>query len=104
MGICHGAAGNAHIFNRLYQATGEASFKAAALFWYEQIFTLRRTDAGIAGFPMLEQGDDAEPRWVDCVGLLNGAVGVGLVLLAACSETIPDWDGCLLVSVPPQAH
>jgi lantibiotic biosynthesis protein len=78
-GVCHGAAGLAHIFNRLYQATGKAVFQAAALRWVERIFD-EYTRANV------------EP------GLLEGAVGVGLVLLALATPLEPRWDRVLLLS------
>jgi hypothetical protein len=34
-GICHGAGGIAHIFNRLFYKTGIYQFKDASLYWYE---------------------------------------------------------------------
>src|SRR5262249_12379647 len=33
-GLCHGAAGLGHLFNRLYQATGEPRLAEAACFWF----------------------------------------------------------------------
>src|SRR4029450_12216233 len=31
--FCHGAAGLAHLYNRMYQATGEPTLGRAALYW-----------------------------------------------------------------------
>jgi len=100
-GICHGAAGNAHIFNRIYQATGEEVFKDAARHWYERVFDYRRNDAGIAGFAAYYPKEDGTPDWMARADFLNGTAGVGLALLAAISEVAPDWDECLLVSLSP---
>ena len=36
--LCHGAAGNAHLFNRLYQASGDPALREAALYWYQVTF------------------------------------------------------------------
>ena len=43
---------------------------------------------------------DLEPdgRLVDCVGLIDGAAGVALVLLAASSPVEPAWDRVFLLS------
>lgn len=37
-GVCHGSTGNAHIFNRFYQATGEQVFGDAAHYWMTRTF------------------------------------------------------------------
>ena len=78
-GICHGAAGLAHIYNRLWQATGVRAFGAAAETWVERTVDL---------LPQLTER-----------GFLNGAAGVGLVLLAALGA-YPSWDSALLLSSP----
>jgi hypothetical protein len=84
-GVCHGSAGLAHVFNRLWQATGDPRFAAAARAWIEA--TLARLAAGAVH-------DDSAP-------LLTGLDGVGLVLLAAISDREPAWDRLLLLSLSP---
>jgi hypothetical protein len=86
-GVCHGSAGLAHVFNRLWQATGDPRFAAAARAWLDA--TLDRLAAGAAH-------DDRAP-------LLTGLDGVGLVLLAAIAEREPAWDRLLLLSLSPTA-
>lgn len=98
-GLCHGAAGNAHIFNRLHQATGESVFKQAALQWYEQTLALRRPGIGLAGFQAWTPAENGENEWEDRPDFLDGAAGIGLALLAACTELEPEWDRLLAVSV-----
>jgi len=107
-GLCHGAAGLAHLYNRLFQATGDPFFRAAALAWIERLMARRRPGQGIAGWqawrPIGEvTGPDPELGWVDDRGLLTGAAGIGLVLLAALSPVEPAWDRVLLSSAPPRA-
>ena len=63
-GFCHGAAGVGHVFNRLYQATGEALLGDAARFWFDQVFALRQPGRGIAGFAMRVPQADGSVRWV----------------------------------------
>lgn len=101
--FCHGAGGNAHIFNRLYQATGEELFRKAALRWYAHMLSLREPGKGLAGFQNWAPSEDGEPGWESSPGLLDGAVGIGLILLAACSEITPDWDNCFQVALPPRS-
>jgi lantibiotic modifying enzyme len=100
-GVCHGAAGVAHIFNRLFQATGEAFLGRAARFWLEQTFQMRQRGIGIAGFPAWQ--GRGRRRWVARPGLLEGAAGIGLVLLAAATDIEPEWDRMLGLSGPRHA-
>lgn len=102
-GLCHGTAGNAHLFNRIYQATGEALFKQAALYWYEQTFAFITPGEGIAGFRAWGTAEK-QPGWITCVGLLEGVAGIGLALLAAATDIEPRWDRLLLASIPPRHH
>jgi hypothetical protein len=101
-GLCHGAAGNAHIFNRLWQATGEACFQEAALAWFDATLGFWKPGKGIGGFQAwLRSADNADQdAWRDAEGLLEGAVGIGLALMAGLYPVQPDWDRLLLVSVP----
>lgn len=96
-GLCHGAAGVAHLFNRLFQATGDSGYAAAARFWFARTLEMRRPGSGIAGFSALFPEAGVE-RWVLEPGLLRGAAGIGLALLAAATPIEPSWDRMLLVS------
>lgn len=98
-GLCHGAAGLLHVFNRLYQATGREEMARAARLWLDRTLALRRPD-GLAGFlayaPHLGEGRE----WDRNPSLLTGIAGIGLALLAAVSPLPPDWDRFLLVDLP----
>lgn len=100
-GLCHGAAGLVHVFNRLYQATGREDLARAARLWLERTLALRRPD-GLAGFlayvPHLGEGKE----WERNPSFLTGTAGIGLALLAAVSPLSPDWDRVLLVDLPMQ--
>jgi hypothetical protein len=98
-GLCHGAAGNAHIFNRLYQTTGEEIFEQAALRWYEHALSLRRPGTGLAGYLMWAPSESCDEAWESSPDFLDGAAGIGLALLAACSNYEPQWDRLLAVSL-----
>ena len=76
--ICHGSAGLAHIFNRLHQSTGSEVLRASAQAWLGPVLDDWRPGA--------------EP------GLLTGAAGIGLVLLAAATDVEPRWDRLFLLS------
>ncbi len=96
MAICHGAAGVAHIFNRMYQATGDAVLGDAARTWIDRMLAMRRPGEAIGGFPALRSRDGAD-SWEAEAGIISGASGVALVLLAAATEIEPAWDRSLLV-------
>jgi lantibiotic biosynthesis protein len=99
-GLCHGTAGLGHIFNRIFQATGDEFFKEAARFWFQRTLELKRPGQGIGGYTALfldEQGESIEEPWP---GLLVGATGIALALLAAVNTVSPAWDQMLLLSIP----
>jgi lantibiotic modifying enzyme len=101
-GLCHGAAGLAHLYNRMFQATGEARLGEAARFWFRYTLDLRRPGEGTAGFKPYQPPDSEEAGHPDdSVGLLVGAAGIGLALLTACTAVAPEWDHVLLSAIPP---
>jgi len=102
-GICHGAAGIAHLFNRMAQATGNAALHDAAVRWIDHTLAMRN-DLPLAGFPTNAPLDDGATRYEANGSLLTGAAGVALVLHAASSTVEPSWDRLLLVDMPPQAE
>jgi hypothetical protein len=105
-GLCHGAAGDAHLFNRLYQAAGDGEIATeiatAARGWFEQALALRHPGEGIGGFrawlPMSADGM-SDLGWIDDPGFLTGSAGIGLALLAATTEVDPVWDRLLLTAI-----
>jgi lantibiotic modifying enzyme len=100
--LCHGAAGNGHLFNRLFQRTHIQEFKRAAVYWFAQTLALRRPGAGVAGY--LTWTGSTRSRipggrgWVADPGVLTGAAGIGLTLLSAIQPIEPAWDRMLLCS------
>jgi hypothetical protein len=102
-GLCHGAAGLGHLFNRLFQATGEPEFGEAARSWFGRTLGLCRPGRGVGGYEAWQLGDDGALTWVADPGLLTGAAGIALALRAATTAVEPAWDRVLLVAVPPPA-
>lgn len=95
--ICHGGAGNAHLFNRVYQATGEPLFRAATLAHFRWTLDFQHPDRGVGGFPKrIAPEADGSPGWAEDPGVLIGGAGVALALLAGLSELEPRWDGFLV--------
>lgn len=98
-GICHGAAGLALVYHRIFQATGDEELGEAARAWARRTLEMEKPGEGVAGYrswgPARGGGD---PAWQDDAGLLTGAAGVALTLLAAATPVEPEWDRFLLVS------
>lgn len=95
--LCHGAAGVGHLFNRMFQATGEPWLKRAALQSFGCTLALRRPGEKLAGFSALGRPRAGTVPRVAHRGLLHGAAGIGLALLAATSSVEPAWDRVLLL-------
>lgn len=104
VGLCHGSAGNAHLFHRLYLATGDPDFKVAAQSYFSDALKRRRPGAGCAGFlhyapDDVEEDDASRPEVYKATpGLLEGAAGVGLALMDLLDTREPTWDRLLLAS------
>lgn len=97
--LCHGAAGVAHIFNRIYQTEGDPRCLDAALRWYQRTMSFRKNGTGVGGFSSLTRPDPLGPHvWEASSAFLDGAAGVGLALLAAVTPIEPEWDRMLLLS------
>jgi lantibiotic biosynthesis protein len=100
--FCHGAAGLAHLYNRMYQATGEPTLGRAALYWLERTLGFYRLARDTRGSWVQGSSDPARRElwtWTG-VELVDGAAGVALVLLAAATSVEPTWDRMFLVSAP----
>lgn len=97
-GLCHGAAGNAHLFNRLFQATRRRSFWDAAHFWFEWTLLAKHADRGVGGYQSRQSRKEntAEFYWEDDASFLTGATGIALAVLAALTPVEPTWDQVLL--------
>jgi lantibiotic modifying enzyme len=96
--LCHGAAGLGHLYNRMFQATGDRRFMESALSWYERALGMRREGEGIGGYLAWRPG---EGGWAADRSLLAGATGIALALLAAATPVEPSWDRLLLTSLRP---
>jgi lantibiotic modifying enzyme len=102
--FCHGTAGLAHIYNRMYQATGEPKLGRAAVYWIErtlEFYSMARDNGG--SWVQASRARAEEGPWTG-TGLLEGAAGVALVLLAATTPVEPAWDRMFLISAPYASH
>jgi lantibiotic modifying enzyme len=102
-GLCHGAAGVAHLFNRIYQAAGDEELRIAAEKWYRLALDMRHPGQGLAGYlSWIDTIRPGEGAWKGEPGFLSGIAGIGLALLAAVSNVEPSWDRAMVISVPPR--
>jgi hypothetical protein len=104
-GICHGAVGMGHILNRFYQASGDPVFRSSAIDWYERALANRTPGTGIGGYltpPMLPPGQTGAA--IPTAGLLEGATGIGLALMAGFHDSEPSWDRMLLCDLAVRAE
>ena len=95
-GLCHGSAGLAHLFNRMYQMTAEPVLADAARFWVERTIELYQAMVPVPGRGVTLTGV-ARPAWKG-PGLLEGTAGIALAMEAAATTAEPVWDQMLLVS------
>jgi lantibiotic modifying enzyme len=99
-GLCHGAAGIGHLFNRLHQASGAPVLAEAARAWLRSALEMRQPEGAFGGFQCWATDlQGVSGRW-DEPGFLMGAAGIGLALLAATTSQEPAWDRVLLISHP----
>jgi hypothetical protein len=91
--FCHGVAGLQQITLRFAQDTALPLFTEAGRTLHRQILANYEPDS-VLGYRNLEPGG----RRIDQAGLLDGAPGVVLVLLAASTTVEPLWDRLFLLS------
>ena len=91
--FCHGIAGLLQITLRFACDTGLSTFREAADALLDQLLAAYDPER-VLGFASLESGCNQ----VDQAGLLDGAPGVALVLLATGSDIEPRWDRMFLLA------
>jgi len=92
-GICHGSAGVATIFHRMYLETSREEFKDATYYWITQTLNFSRFDDGLAGYKT-----HFKDTWIIDYSLLTGISGIGLVLLSFLEDNQQSLDEMLLLS------
>lgn len=91
--LCHGAAGLAHVYNRIFHASGEEQLRQGALYWIDRAIDML-APAGNSPASLVDAEDPPD------VTFLNGEAGAALALLAAATPVEPEWDRILLLSGP----
>lgn len=83
--FCHGAAGLVTTYNRLFEVSGNPLYKTAAEYWLEKTISLLPHDLENNAYKGKE------------TALLEGLVGINLVLATELSGQKQSWTGMLLV-------
>ncbi|AFE10376.1 subtilin biosynthesis protein spaC [Corallococcus coralloides DSM 2259] len=100
-GLCHGEAGLAHLFHRMYRLTGEEAFGREARECFARLLARRVPGEGVGGYAAWFPREIYPDRVEDNASFLTGSVGIALALLAAISDEEPAWDRMLLASFRP---
>ncbi len=93
-GICHGAAGIAHIYNKMWHHTRHRSFKNACDFWIDQTLKFDKFSDTVSGY---KQYFSPTNTYQSSSGLLEGSSGIGLVLISYLTNDF-DWDYCVMLN------
>lgn len=96
--MCHGTAGVAHMFNRIFQQSGEEIFAETARFYLHMTLDMQKPGYGVGGFNAWGKNMSGDYADLFDPGLMIGSSGTGLILLAAVSHQVPHWDQALLLS------
>jgi hypothetical protein len=95
--LCHGAAGNAVMYMRMWDETKEPSFLKCAGEWYKMAEEMLEFsgDKNIHGVNVWQGKDEAwQYRW----DLLDGSAGVGLAFMNLTQKKPLPWDEFMLLS------
>ena len=93
--LCHGTAGIAHIFQRVYHETENLIFYDAANYWLAKTLEMAKFKDGLAGF---KKWSGSARQWINCYSLVEGISGIGLCFITALDSKLLSWDECLLLS------
>ncbi|OJJ17058.1 hypothetical protein BKI52_30550 [marine bacterium AO1-C] len=82
MGFCHGVVGVLHMFHRFAQVFEEEAFQQSKAYWLEVMLNNTREDDVYMGWKGTKSEDEgATFHWIPKETLLEGAAGMGMVLL-----------------------
>jgi len=93
-GFCHGSAGVAHMYNKIWHYTKDPLFKNAADFWIQKTLDFAVHHDGAAGYKAYSPIDRSQES---AYNLIEGAAGIGLVLLSYLTGDF-SWDYCLMLN------
>jgi lantibiotic biosynthesis protein len=92
--LCHGSAGVAYIYSKMYYYTHLTEFREARDFWVQQTLAYSVFEDSISGYKSYYT---PQKKFVHDNSLLSGTAGIGLSLLS-CLTNDYSWDFCLLLN------
>ncbi len=91
-GICHGSSSLAYIYHKLWNSSSNIVFKEASDYWRNVTFKyIFDKNIGLGKYDPLDKTYQADKS------LLEGSIGVGLVLLSMLDNDF-EWDYCILLN------
>lgn len=93
-GFCHGTAGIAQIYNRLFLETGKELYYRTSYYWILRTLDLGNDNDYQVGYKTYYQGD----YYPSDNSLLSGLSGIGLSLLSFKNKSYSAWDKIFLLS------
>jgi lantibiotic modifying enzyme len=93
--FCHGTAGFAHLYNYFYRETGNLACKSKSDFWIEQTCSQMLHSDGNGQFSFFNINSLGKSKTE--FSLLEGSIGVGLVLIAHLAGKRNEWDSAFLL-------
>lgn len=92
--ICHGSFGNAMIFKKAFDITGEPNLLKAYENWMNLGLAMGHIKSGYAGYKFYMGGSN---KWKNELSVLEGITGIGLVLIENLMKKSTGWGQSLLV-------
>lgn len=97
--LCHGTAGIAQIYRRMYYETGKELYLTTSHYWILETLKMSKWQEGSAGYRFYCGHIENEHKWINQYSFINGIAGIGLALLSAINnEDYSGWDCFLLLS------
>ncbi len=93
-GICHGSSGLAHMYNKIWKLTAQESVKDTRDYWIDICLNQAKQEDGLTFY---EKYDANTNSMIKNFSLIEGAAGIGMVLLTYLSEDF-NWDRSFLLS------
>ncbi|KYH04460.1 hypothetical protein A1704_17345 [Chryseobacterium cucumeris] len=95
LGICHGTMGISHIFKNICHKLNTNTFQDTSKYWLNKGLELSIYDDNYLG---VKKWDPSIKSFIPDLSLLEGAAGVGLVIINSLAPLNTKWDECLMLN------
>lgn len=92
--LCHGAFGNALVYNQIHRNTNEEIFKNVSNYWFEIGYKMISTKSGHFKY---ESWNTKCIKWNSNYSLLMGISGIGLTIIDYLKNSPSNWNECLMI-------